>query len=197
MLIGCSFQTAGDPVSVNNQNNSEEREDRTIVPGFGTSTIHLGLTRNDLLVKLGEPVDEYTHSGHCEYNEIHWLPNVEAAGDVEGEGVFAFLKNDKVVELRFGEGYHLNDKIRYGSRLQDLNTASLGSVYRLHPSANASTNYVDLMFSVRQSDGVAFEIGVDLQGRRSVNAIYVFEPEKNFEPWGCLSENQTLEPTNL
>lgn len=173
------------------ENNSQAKI--YIEPGYGTEQVYLGMSREDLLRTLGRPNDEYSHNGYCSYTEMHWYPNANADGTVYGDGIFAFLKDGKIFEIRFGKGYYTKENINYDSSLKDLRNKIVAPLFRLAPSANTSTNNEDLIYMIEKESGIAYELGVGYKTKeRAVNAIYVFYPSSDFLPWGCISENQSF-----
>lgn len=196
-------QLYGPPSNVKREPNSdtavvlsksdESNENFVVYAGKGTEQIYLGMTRQDLLSQLGKPSSEFTHKVFCSYSEMHWFPPANADGSVEGEGIFAFLRNNRAFELRFGEKYRTQSGIEYGMPLTELRKLISAPIYRLSPSSNTSTNNEDLWFLIENDHGVAYEIGAEFRTeKRQVNAIYVFLPSSDFQPWGCIGENQTL-----
>ena len=163
------------------------------MPGVGTSMVRLGMNREELIKLWGEPADEYNHSGACKYSEIHWFPAVEKREQTQGDGVFAFLRDGKVFEVRFGQGFHTPHGLAVNLTLGELKTRTTGKMFELTKSASTFTNDENLYFLIDSRRGVAFEIGTPYRGKqRIVSAIYVFYPESAFLPWGCIDGNQRL-----
>lgn len=172
---------------------NESQTETFVHPGYGTEDVYLGISREDLLKILGKPSDEYTHDGHCSYTEMHWYPKANADGAVNGDGIFAFLRDDKLFEIRFGKGYYTKESINYNLSLKELMTKIDAPLYLLSPSANTATNDKDLIYMVEKENGIAYELGVGYKTKkRGINAIYVFYSSNDFLPWGCISENQSF-----
>lgn len=200
-VIGCTSEA-----SKNIHDSNEERsgnlkiggsitpdQDYVVIEGKGIKSVQIGMSRKQLLKHLGQPADEYVHNGKCNYSELHWFPPTASDGTVSGDGIFAFLKEDHVFELRFGKGYQTKAGIGFGSSFDIVRNLAGAITYELVPSANTATNNRNLIYTVIVPDGVAFELGSDARtGLRIVNGIYVFEPGAGFLPWGCLDENQRL-----
>ncbi len=104
-------------------------EDRLVTPGVGTSMVRLGMGREELVKLWGEPADEYNHSGTCKYSEIHWLPADKGA---QGDGVFVFLREGKVFEVRFGQGFHTPDGLEVNLPLSELKTRTTGKMFQIN-----------------------------------------------------------------
>ena len=166
-----------------------------IQPGIGTNEVYVGMLDKDLLAQLGKPAEEYSHTGHCNYVEMHWHSKVRPNGSMEeGNGIFAYLRDEKVFEISFsGKGFYTSDGITLDSSYKELQARYPGPNYRLTPSANHATNFEDLTYVVRKDEGIAFELGVGYKTEeRLVDAIYVFAPSGDFQPWGCIADNQSF-----
>ena len=129
---------------------SVQIESRLIVPGNGTNLIHLQMSRQELVALLGKPNEEYEHNGYCSYSEMHWFPKANSDGSVEGDGVFVFLRDHKVFEIRFNKGYFTNQGITFGSSLKELQSKTSVLLYQLTKRANTSTNNEDLQFLIEK-----------------------------------------------
>lgn len=166
-----------------------------IQSGFGTGKIHLGMSREGLLERLGPPNEEYSHNSFCTYVEMHWLPKAHPDGSMpEGNGIFAYLRDNRVYELSFSANEYQTTFGVSDSTSAKVAIEKLGwPLFLLTPSANTATYHEDLMYLVNSDDGIAFELGVGYKTKkRFVYAIYVFAPGSEFLPWGCVSENQRL-----
>lgn len=193
------------PSSVND-NYTQERQ--YIHPGYGTDQVHLGMSSEDLRRVLGKPNDENSHresinvngeilKSNCSYTEMHWFPKANPNGKMKerGNGIFAYLMDDRVYEISFSgeKSYKTKEDINYLSSLKDLKNKIGAPVYILSPSANHANNYEDLMYMVETEKGVAFELTNSYKTKEKlVSAIYVFAPSGNFLPWGCISDNQSF-----
>lgn len=176
--------------------------DRLITSGMGTDSVRLGMSRDELVALLGKPHEEYNHTGFCTFSEIHWFPPTNEDGSVDGDGIFAFLKNGKVFELMFGEGFYTSAGIKNDCLLKDLRSKITAPLFELTNSASTATNSENLFFIVEKELGVAYEIAAGYKTReRSVSAIYVFRPGEDFLPRGCRDPNHSFvmisESTNL
>jgi len=174
-------------------------EDRRVVAGIGIDSVRIDMSRSELLALLGKPNEENVYKSSCNgvesHSDMHWFPPSNPDGSVNGDGIFAFVINGVVFEIRFGQGYYTDQGTKYGSKLTDLKTKIAAPLFRLDHSANTSTNDADLFFVIEKDNGISYEIGEGWKTKeRLVNAIYVFRPNSDFLPWGCLSENQTLAP---
>jgi hypothetical protein len=167
--------------------------DRLIRAGDGTTFVRLGMTRDKLIAVLGKPLLENSHTESCEFSQLQWLPPANPDGTLEGGGIFAFFRAGKVFEIMFGEGFYTSNEVKPGLSLEALKNKSAAPLYRLSPSANTATNDEDLFFMVEKEKGIAYEIAAAYKTKkRIVSAIYVFVPNTDFEPWGCIDENQTF-----
>lgn len=173
----------------------EDLSDVYIHHGYGSKEIFLGMSRADLLKVKGIPNEEYNHTGYCSYTEIHWIQPTRADGSLqEGNGIFAYLKDDKVFEISFsGNQYYTKDNIKYGILLKELGKKGAVDFYILSPSANAATYNEDLVYAVESENGISYELGVGYKTKeRYLYSIYVFTPFEKFLPFGCISESQTF-----
>jgi len=202
-LVGCASGVSTRVHSVHVEQNSNKNElvrspvssvqDYLVIEGKGTKSIQIGMSRQQLVDHLGKPSDEYEHKGKCNYSELHWFPPPSPDGSVSGDGIFAFLKEERVFELRFGKGYQTNAGIGFGSPIGVLRDLVGAVTYELVPSSNTATNNRNLVYTVVVADGVAFELAMDTSiDSGLVNALYVFRRGEGFLPWGCIDANQRL-----
>lgn len=167
--------------------------DRLIAPGVGTDSVRLNMSRDELVTLLGEPDEEYDHTNLCNFSEIHWFPPTNPDGSVDGDGIFAFFREGKIFEIRFGEGFHTSRGVNHQSSLEDLKKEIAAPLFELTNSANTATNYENLFFMIEKEKGIAYEVAAGYKTiKRRVSAFYVFYPTVDFLPWGCIDENQRL-----
>lgn len=168
-------------------------EDRLIAPGVGTNSIRLDMSRDELIAALGKPSEEYDHRHLCTYSELHWFPPTKRDGSVDGDGIFAFVKEGKVFELMFGKGFYTAYGVKHALTLKDLKKKIAAPLFELTNSANTATNGENLLFMIERDKGIAYELAAAYKTReRIVSGIYVFRPSFEFLPWGCVDENQSL-----
>lgn len=173
--------------------------DNYITPGRGTEDIQLGMSREDILQVLGKPNEAYSYDsdsipGRCEYSDMHWLEE-----RFEGNGIFAYLKNEKIYEISFsGKQYITKGSIKLFSSLDEVKRSyPQAQQYVLTPSAAPVNNNRDLIYVVSVEDGVAFELAYNPKDKkRNVWSIYVFSPNSDFAPGGCVGELRRFVPTS-
>lgn len=181
------------PVNTVSEPSRKPWEDTLVTPGFGTDSVHLNMSREDFVKLLGKPNEEYDYRIGCTYSDAHWFPQPNTDGSVDDLEIFAFFKDGSAFEIYFVEGFHTAGGIGPNTSLKDLRAKVNAPLYRLTNSSNTATNYQDLFFMIEKERGIAYELAVGYKTRaRGVSGIYVFQPNSDFLPWGCISENQQL-----
>jgi len=158
--------------------------------GHGTKSVYLGESRAEIIHVLGKPLNimERSEDLHCYETSLQWIDSNEDGSLVDGNGIIAFLRNNKVVELYFSaKKYKTGDGITYGSSLSNASREMRAlPILGLTRSSSEATNGKDKQYVINESAGLAYLI----EGHNKVSAIYVFEPKTQFQPSGCLSSDQ-------
>jgi len=164
-----------------------------VVAGVGVGKIRLGQSSVEVLKLLpfraGQDQDT-THSGSCDFREIHLLDPKDPS-----QGLFIYLHRDKVYQVSvYGKQYRTPEGIGDGS--------SPASVRKFYPRSNAITVEGVVVESdgprapiywVSEPSGIAFGFYYDAKRkRRAVGSIAVFSPNSTFEPEGCVAAPRNL-----
>jgi hypothetical protein len=188
------------------QNNSFPNKDRKfigfdnlnrqmITAGRGTEDIYLGMSKTELLQILGLPRNELSWQSSCFsfIKEMQWF-KADSKGNVEGSGVYVYLKNDLVYAIKFSSPRFLtSDNLTDQSLFKDLLKSMPNiNVYRLTRSSSNATNGKDKRYAVNENKGVAYELDYNKRGNRIIGGIYVFEPFTKFPARGCVGTDQEL-----
>lgn len=169
-------------------------KDRVVTAGVGTDSVRLGMSRDELGELLGKPSDELDYNTSCLFSHMHWF-HANPDGSVDGD-IFAFLRDGKVFELMFRDGFYTSDGIK-NDDLNDLKSKVTAPLFELTNSANTATNHKNLYFMIVSEKGIAYEVAADYKtNERFVSALYVFEPGADFLPMGCIDRIQSLIPVS-
>lgn len=176
-------------------------EKTQIHPGYGTTYIHLGVSRGYLLSILGKPDEEYLYDNYDKacgvHSDMHWSTKINSDGTMEpGDGIFVYLRDDKVFGISFSDKkYFTTGRIAFDmpfdevKKIPEFDTIA----FTLTNSADHASNYKDYFYLVDRDKGIAFEMGHALKTKNSyVNGINVFSPGTDFVPMGCIATGRTF-----
>lgn len=176
---------------------------KTIIePGRGTDRIFIGIDTENLQRDIGSPnesgeyVEPYLSIGCKPYSDMHWIqkPDNESRSN-EGDGIYCFASNQQVFQISFsGPMYVLENGVGFMSKLKDVRKFYSGA--KLYNCSNCEPGYrgsKPIQYLISADDGVAFEFF----NENSLKAellwrIYVFSPNSNFVPNGCLGGGREL-----
>ncbi|MGH9949058.1 MAG: hypothetical protein ACRD6X_17950, partial [Pyrinomonadaceae bacterium] len=145
------------PVTPSRLTKSDVWKDRLVAAGAGTDSVRLGMTRDELTDLLGKPNDELDyHIPSCIFSHMHWY-HANPDGSVDGD-IFAFLRDGKVFEIRYEEGFYTSDGIKNDYPLKDLKRKIAAPLFELTRSSNHATNYENLYFMIESEKGIAYEV---------------------------------------
>jgi len=175
---------------------SSSSNNSTIIAGFGTENIHIGMSRDELISVLGKPNNEFPTMTSCKYSVLQWYKSYSDGSVEDGDGVFCYLRDNKVFEVAFSSPRFITqNRISYGTKwIELLNVLDKKDFFTLSGSSNAATNYELLDYGINMRSGIAYESGGNALNEKTVNSIYVFSPSDSFHPKGCLGKDQEFTP---
>jgi hypothetical protein len=168
---------------------------QVIRAGRGSEDIYLGISKIELLQILGPPQNKFSWESSCFslITELQWF-KADSKGNVEGAGVYVYLKNDIVYAINFSSPRFItSENLTYQSLFKGLLKLNPDiNVYRLTRSSSNATNGEDMRYAVDENKGIAYQLDYNKRGNRTIGGIYVFEPFTKFPARGCVGSEQEL-----
>ncbi len=169
-----------------------DQTDRIILPGASLGSIHLGDSEKQVQAhfRLKPNVDEQMTREGCgaKVTEIHWL-------DLEfrHNGVWFYLRDGVIFQIRSSTPrFHTKRGITADSTADVVRrTYPNLSAFRLVNSGNQATGWKDHVYWVDKRSGIAFEFYYNEHSSQwRVLSVFIFKPEVEFLPTGCISPPQ-------
>jgi len=158
------------------------------VPGNSVAGVKLGSSLADFSAVFPKhpKIDESMTEDQCGGSSYHWLDM-----DLRGNGVYAYLRNDKIYQLRVQTPrVSLANGIKLDATEEKVkHIYPRGQAYVLRYSGSKVVGGRDLRYWVDSRSGIAFEFQWD-QRRRFVSSIDIFPAGTEYKPEGCVATPQ-------